>query len=137
MQFFYTMVLFIAIVILILTLTLIGVSMYNQINAVVYPQYLSDCPDYWIKNEDGTCSVVVGNDSVNALSVKYDYTRDRKLGNIKVTEPCNLQKKYNPHQLTYKFDFRNNGWCDNRKWAMTNDIFWDGMTNVRGPNVKC
>ena len=79
MQFFYTMVLFIAIVILILTLTLIGVSMYNQINAVVYPQYLSDCPDYWIKNEDGTCSVVVGNDSVNALSVKYDYTRDRKL----------------------------------------------------------
>ena len=131
---FYNTVLFISITILILLFAFIGMTMYYQPNITnVYPQYLSVCPDYWVKNEDGTCSTTLG--SVNAISATYDYKTDRRIGNIVVTPPCNLQQQYNPTKLTYKFDFRNNTWCSNRKWAQTNGVFWDGVSNIKRTNM--
>ena len=134
MQFFYNIVIFIGIGILIFTLAFIGASMYYQKDGVVFPQYISDCPDYWTNNSDGTCSVVVGNKSVNAPNISEG---QRKLGNITVIPPSDLDKEYNPQQLTYIYDFNNSSWCDKRKWAMTNDIFWDGITNIRNTHVVC
>jgi len=127
---FYNTVLFVAITILILLLGFIGMTMYYQpYKANVYPQYLSECPDYWTKNEDGTCSTTIG--SVNSVSASYDYKTDSSLRHIKVTPPCDLQKKYYLNKLTYVYDFRKNTWCDNRRWAQTNDIVWDGVSNVK------
>lgn len=137
MNFFYKIVLYIGIGVLIFTLAFIGVSMYYQNTGVVFPQYISDCPDYWVKRSSGICSVVVGNGSVNALKVGYDPKLDSKVENIKVFVPSDLDKEYNPQRLTYTFDFRNSTWCNNRKWAMTNDIFWDGVTNVRSNHAIC
>jgi hypothetical protein len=109
-------------------------TMYYRPNIVnVHPQYLSGCPDYWTKNDDGTCSMTIG--SVNTLPATYDYTTDRKIGNIKVTRPCELKKEYYKDRLTYVYDFRKNSWCDNRKWAQTNGIFWDGVSNVKRTNI--
>lgn len=139
MQLFYKLVLYISIIILILTLGLIVLNHNSKPD--VFPQYVSKCPDYWIQNENGTCSVIVGGSgntaSVNSLSTNYQYQKDRKLGNIKVTPPCELNKNYSPNKLTYTFDFNGNSWCGNRKWAQTNDIFWEGVTNVRLPNLSC
>jgi|APCry1669189534_1035231.scaffolds.fasta_scaffold39755_2 hypothetical protein len=127
---FYNIVLFVSIPILILLLAFIGMTMYYQpYHSNVHPQYLSECPDYWVKNDDGTCSVTIG--SINAVKAKYDYKTDRTIRNIKVTPPSDLERQYYPDRLTYVYDFRQNGWCDNRKWAQTNDIVWDGVSNVK------
>lgn len=137
MQFFHKIVLFIGIGVLLFTLAFIGISMYYQNTKGVFPQYISDCPDYWIKEPNGMCSVVVGNGSVNAPKFSYNYTKDRKLGNIEVIPPSDLDKEYNPQSLKYTYNFKNSSWCNNRKWAMTNDIFWDGVTNVRSNHAIC
>jgi hypothetical protein len=139
MQLFYKLVIYVAIAILILTLGFI--ALYHSSETSAFPQYLSKCPDYWIQNENGTCSVVVGgsgsNSSINSLKAKYNYLTDKHLRNIKVTPPSELDKHYNQDNQTFTFDFNRNTWCDNRKWCQTNDIFWDGVTNVRIPNLSC
>ena len=127
---FYKLILFISIIILILLLAFIGITMYYFPNTSnVYPQYISDCPDYWVKNEDGTCSTTIG--SVNAISSSYNESKDKQKHNIIVIPPCDLEKKINPNYLTYKFDFSKNTQCQNKRWAQTNGIFWDGVSNIK------
>ena len=45
---FNSIVMIVAIVMLIVSLTMIGIALKNQKNNVTFPPVISDCPDYYI-----------------------------------------------------------------------------------------
>jgi hypothetical protein len=49
---FYTIVIITAIVLLILTLTMIGLIVSNANSSATFPASYSSCPDYWIYDEN-------------------------------------------------------------------------------------
>lgn len=52
---FQKIVMIVAIVVLILTLTMIGIALRNQQKNVIFPPVLADCPDYWEGTVDNKC----------------------------------------------------------------------------------
>jgi HJR/Mrr/RecB family endonuclease len=122
MDMFYIVVSSIAIIILILILTVIGLMMKNQNHMDVYPPFQSPCPDYWAVNQDGTCS----QSSINRLPATYNKTvavYNNALNKIVVTGDI----------ASYRFDFSGNSLCDNKKWANTYKLEWDGVSNSIAP----
>lgn len=74
---------------------------------VVFPPVVSRCPDYWDHDRSG-----VGGDGVckNTFGMKKD--------NVKI-----------PDQDFSKYDNGSSGKCSKKKWALTNRVMWDGVTN--------
>lgn len=52
---FQKIVMMAAIVVLIVTLTMIGIAMNKQKKNAIYPPVLAECPDYWQNTVDGEC----------------------------------------------------------------------------------
>ena len=46
----------VAFIVLIMTLTVVGVAMYSSRYTAEYPPTIGNCPDYWDIDEDGTCT---------------------------------------------------------------------------------
>ena len=118
---FYTTVLVIAVIILILTLGFLGWVMSKQKATDNFPKLQTSCPDYWgVTTEDGKAyctqpaegQVNYGNTAAASTStIGYDSTKNR-------------------------FDFSNAGWsaegnaiCAKKKWANKYGINWDTVTN--------
>ena len=128
MDSFYIIVACVAIVLLILLLTVIGLMMSNQNRIDVYPPNKSICPDYWKVNSDGKCIANIQGSvpGTNGLPSSYNGNlgiarRDKSLKNIKIElDGSGL--------LIY--DFSGNTVCDNKKWANNNNIEWDGYSNA-------
>jgi len=58
MEQFYVIVITIAIVLLILALTYIGVFLIgDDTTQVTFPPHSNQCPDYWEVNGDGSCEI--------------------------------------------------------------------------------
>ena len=117
---FYTTVLVIAIVVLILTLGFLGWVMSKQKATDNFPKLQTSCPDYWgVITENGKAyckqpvegQVNYGNSAATS-AIGYDSTNQR-------------------------FDFSNAGWsaeggnaiCAKKKWANKYGINWDTVTN--------
>ena len=117
---FYTMVVAIAAIILILVLAFLGWTMSKQRDTDNFPKLQTACPDYWgILNEDGKiyCKQPT-QDQVNSGDV--DKANSDALG-----------------FADNKFDFTNAGWssggnavCAKKKWANKHGINWDTVTNA-------
>ena len=127
MDSFYIIVACVAIVLLILLLTVIGLMMKNQNRIDVYPPNQSQCPDYWLVNNDGKCVANIQNSNnnvINALPLNYNPTNSLEralLKNIKVTGSVNS---------SLQFDFSGNTICENKAWANGRSIQWDGISNA-------
>jgi hypothetical protein len=122
MDSFYLIVACIAIILLILLLTVIGIMMSNQNKLDAYPPYHSQCPDYWGVNSNGTCSTMPDSSGLNTLPNGYnqdDAKEKARLKKIKVTASGS----------TLLFDFSGNKLCDNKEWANSRNIEWDGVSN--------
>ncbi len=52
---FYTIVIILAIIVLILLLTYIGIAMSSLKQSQVFPERANACPDYWEQTSDGKC----------------------------------------------------------------------------------
>lgn len=116
---FYTTVLAIAVIVLILVLAFLGWTMTKQKTTDNFPKLQTSCPDYWgVTTEDGKAyctqpaegQVNFGNSSAIS-AIGYDSTKNR-------------------------FDFSNAGWsaegnaiCAKKKWANKHGINWDTITN--------
>jgi hypothetical protein len=115
MQTFQKIVLFVAIVILIISLIIIGIAL-NYSKSSQWPPIMSDCPDYWLLDGSGN----------NATCT-----------NIKNLGTCQPQSddKY------LKMNFNNapfngsNGLCAKYTWANKCKVSWDGITY--GVNNPC
>jgi len=97
---FQKIVVIIAIIILVASLTFIGYALYNSQHNQEFPPVKAACPDYW-KSIDGKC------------------LNSKDLGQCGL-EPMDFN---NPH---YQGD---QGDCNKSKWAKDCNVSWDGITN--------
>ena len=122
---FYTLVLTIAIVVLILVLSFFGWIMSKQKQTDNSPKLQTSCPDHW----------TVVNDAGKT------YCQQPSVGNVNYGDSsANLMadnKTQVPGFANNQFDFTNSGWssggnsvCSKKKWADSHGIHWDTVTNA-------
>ena len=153
MDKFETVVMGIALALLILTLTVMGVSMAKHTGTRPEP---AACPDFWYSsyyepcsmspngccpdgvtaaNEDGSCnaspcSLTPGGCCPDGVTAMTDST----------TCPAAASKCYNVNRLgdnvldsadfTTDMYIGSQGLCNKQKWAKTNGLNWDGISNA-------
>ena len=127
MDIFYTSVLSVAVIVLILILTYVGIMLsYSNSQSTTFPPVSNVCPDYWLNSTDGSGCVVPSSGSKNA-GLLFD-------GNGSPTAGLLATTGYNSSKKT--IDFSNPKWgeggsllCSQKKWADKNEIVWDGVSN--------
>jgi len=149
MDSFYTIVLSIAVVILILILTYIGVIMSYNNGAGTFPPQYSMCPDYWNVSSVDSNSCLIPTDvthkNIGPISKKSDgkllsslYDSAGKLLLNKSNTPgiyCD-GTSCSGNKLN-AINFGDAGWtksgispvCAKRTWANNFGIVWDGISN--------
>ena len=102
---FQRLVMSVASTLLIITLIVIGIFMYNSKYSKDYPPVVADCPDYWLDLGDvgGANCNNVKNLGSESCSNTMDFTTDTWTGD--------------------------DGLCYKSKWAKACDLTWDGVTN--------
>jgi hypothetical protein len=124
MDIFYVIVLTIAVILLILLLTYIGLQMKVSVKSKIYPPTQATCPDYWTINSDGTCQPpTTGNRNTitDKRSSPYaNHTPGYKTttGSIDFTDAG-----------YYVYGGAKNSICGQKNWANTYGVVWDGVTN--------
>jgi hypothetical protein len=122
MEAFYLIVLSIALLILILILTYIGVKMSSkEIITTPFPPVMSTCPDYW--RVDGSYCVVPINGSKNTGDI-YDAN-----GTVSLSSTPGVNGN--------TVNFGDQGWvangvnpvCSQKTWSNLHGIQWDGVSN--------
>ena len=116
MNSFYTLVLSVALICLILILSYFGIMMsYEKQSVLAYPPVSNTCPDYWAFNNTSGC-VLPGTGESNWVAISMV---DKLTG-------------YTADSSNSYIDFRHKNWtnpCDKKKWANQNGISWDGISN--------
>ncbi len=134
MESFYLIVLGIAIVMLILVLTGIGLLMRTQIASTVYPPMANTCPDGWLV--DGShCNIPTTGSNMGFINPTSPYdTAAIKTSLLAATKkdgpyPSSFSTAYfNPTDAAWSSN-KLSAVCQQKKWANTNNIVWDGVSN--------
>jgi len=130
METFYIIVITVAIICLILTLTVIGIILSSQKTDVVFPPTKNTCPDYWTaeKNTEGTTENKCTPSSLN-------------VGTYANVDDVVKKLKDSGYGDGTSVDFGDPAWATNynttsecalKSWANKNDISWDGISNYNG-----
>jgi hypothetical protein len=113
---FYTIVLSIAVVVLILVLAFLGWTMSKQKDTDNFPKLKTTCPDFWQVTQNGKC--------------KQPSSEQVNFGSSTASNGA-------PGFKDGEFDFANAGWsaggnavCAKKKWANSHGINWDTVTNA-------
>jgi hypothetical protein len=128
MDFFYISVIFVAIVLLIIVLTFIGIQMKSNTGTnQAFPPSMSDCPDYWQMDMYGNC--MIPSRGAKNSGTLYDSTNNLKADS---SNTAGFGKRGSDKYI----NFNASGWvgnssaiCTKRQWTSNNGIFWDGVTN--------
>ena len=99
---FQQIIIFIASILLILILTFIGYSLYNNQFNNEFPPVLGECPDFWV-------------------------AKDKRCYNPKNLGNCTGPMDFNTSQFQ-----GNNGNCEKANWATSCNVSWTGITNNPG-----
>lgn len=153
--YFYTIV--IALIILIIMLTMIGIILSYGNETKVFPPVQNDCPDYWVQANDS--DMIKGNTRVGDSSTASDYckfpnmngtNKGNAAGNLYITSNWTEISNSiggNLYAGTYYIQMKGNDvkWgnlypgltvrCAKQKWALDRGIVWDGVTNYNGCTV--
>ena len=114
MEGFQKIILYSAIIILIVSLVIIGVSLSYSKNKV-WPPMVPNCPDYWTVDGSGNNTTCV---NIKDLGTCSSNTGDK-----------HLTMNFNSPQFT-----GSNGPCNKRTWANSCGVSWDGITyGVKNP----
>ena len=100
---FQKIILIIATILLIITLVVFGVALYNKKYDEKYPPVQSDCPDFWEAKKTSSGDRVCDN--------------VKKIGNVNFNSSAFMGSK---------------GKCNKQKWARSCNVTWDGITNAHG-----
>ena len=134
MEWFYFVVIAVAVILLIIMLTYIGTRMVSNQKtgntSSVFPPVKNNCPDLWKSNMIGntvTCKIPASTGS----NVGDLYTNDKgdevnfNIGTVLGTGPDKA--------VAFSIDNANtmgmSGDCAKKKWANTHGILWDGISN--------
>ena len=133
MDSFQITVLAIAVIILILIFTAIGILTKNSLSYKAYPPKTTTCPDFWSVDADGNCVIPPTSATLNAGSVYSGTT-------INLTnEKTDTSKIYTPGYISNgnKINYNDEAWgsmnkssiCAKRDWTNKLNIAWDGVSN--------
>ena len=142
MEQFYVIVITIAIVLLILALTYIGVFLIgDDTTQVTFPPHSNQCPDYWEVNGDGSC-VIPGTNDVNfgnaGTADGFEEKTQSKDGNgvlmvdgngNPILERDTAYTGIQPDLTNTNIPFENRTICEKKQWANRFEVVWDGVTN--------
>jgi hypothetical protein len=137
MDNFQMIVLAIAVLILIVILTFIGITLATSKKSVVFPPVSNTCPDYWQVSSDGKSCTVPSSSTVT------------NTGSIFNKDGGKLQDSFTTTKLTARYpfgtpgysdgiiSFSDAGWtsngksaiCQQKSWANNYGIQWDGVSN--------
>ena len=119
MNYFYVVVIGIAVFFLILMLIAVGVSLQKQDKNDAFPSLQSVCPDGWAGSSNGLgCKM----NSLNQGTIDvYNENIDLRMGR-------NATNVWLKNEDVWEF-LPKATVCDKRKWAISNSISWDGISN--------
>ena len=123
MASFYLIVLSIAVIILIIILTSIGMTIKNAtVNANIFPPVAAICPDYWQIDPSGNQCIIPTNGindggGASAFSSKDTYGLSKSNDKINFADPKWINNS-STNQL-----------CAQRSWALAHNIIWGGVSN--------
>jgi len=124
------MVIAIAIVLLIIMLTYVGMRMVSGDKSgnsdAIFPPTSNSCPDRWETSDKG-CTIPAS--SGNNVGILY--------GNSTTLSGLDTTNTPGYSSTDKKIDFNNDGWdslgstgiCAKRKWVNGRGIIWDGVSN--------
>lgn len=123
MDSFYVIVLTVALFLLIVILTYIGIQMTNRSsNVSVYPPSAQPCPDYWLQSLDPTkpgCIIPPVGQTNTSGTLGKDNTPGFNNNVVNFSDP-----KWSNNGATST--------CYQKDWANKNSIQWDGISNFNG-----
>lgn len=105
MERFHIITLLVATVTLIILLTISGILLHNDKRSQKFPPTHAKCPDGW------THTAVAGEEPGTCTS-----------DNDNIGTLANDNKSYNLSKDP----------CENKQWADTYDVYWDGLTTYNG-----
>ena len=104
MEMFYKIALLFALIFLIICLIFIGILMQYQNVGKKFPLHPTVCPDRWTTPDNGvTCKVDING---------YNKGKGSGVSSLTTSTIPNI--------------------CDKKKWATTNGVRWDGVSNYNG-----
>jgi hypothetical protein len=115
MEPFYFIVLGVTTIILIILLTIIGITMSKPNNQEVYPPSKLACPDYWASSDSG-CT--------------WTANKNSPTGTVQTSDTYG----FSSGSTTINFGHAswNSDICQYKKWANRYGVTWDGITNYNG-----
>jgi len=128
MDYFRLIVLSVAIIVLVLILTVIGLILAKQNSNKIYPPEYTDCPDYWVFNTDNSMCKVPSYGLTTSLNVGGIYDNTGKL----LLNNSNTSGFKRDASNNVYIDFKDSSWggvCSMKKWSNNNGIVWDGVSN--------
>lgn len=124
MDSFYTIILIVAAITLIIFLTVFGLLIQKTPTNAIYPPSSLTCPDYWSLTSDSDGTEIckphpslntgkdISTDNTPGLQVSGENT-----GSINFTD------------ASWSSKFMSNTKCAHHKWSLLHDITWDGVSN--------
>lgn len=119
MDSFYSMVLVIAFILLLLALIAIGIMLQKQGDKVAFPSQKSPCPDGWGVKEDGHCEAPSTNSHPNYPTIAAS-------SNLTDTMSSDWTNKSGTSDWKPK---DSSTICDLRDWTIAHSVQWDGVSN--------
>ena len=116
MDGFQKLVLYSAIVILIIVLVVIGVTLSNSSNNVVWPPMVPQCPDFWVIDGSGSNTTCINTKDLGVCPPSYG-------------------KRHQVMNFNDSAFTGSTGTCNKYNWANTCKVTWDGITY--GVNNPC
>ena len=123
---YYTIVLIIAIILLVIALTVVGITIRSGSNKKQFPTFQNTCPDFWTSsttNDIITCSPPPS--GINTPSPEKFVGNNAPISHEGVT--IDADKK-----VITSINLDKTKWmsiCDQSKWSAMNGIMWDGVSN--------
>ena len=142
MEIFYIVTISVAVILLIIILTYLGLKMASDSIAVgVYPPNKMRCPDNWknVKEEDtGTYTCAIPDSGELNTGMLYGGEGGSILPESVTAAPGYIAED-TANDLPARFDFSDEGWsgfkagltadCSKRAWSVEHNVLWDGVTN--------
>ena len=133
---FYTIVLIVAVIFLILLLTFIGIS-FKKTKKINFPPSKNTCPDYWTADYTDPQKPIC---KISPLNIGKIKTQNGQLMMTNNRNDRNKNRVYTPgyNSATNSVDFSDPSWpslfsssrqCSLKKWANLYEISWDGVSN--------
>ena len=120
MDKFYTITIIVAFVILVIALIGLGILLQNDEASTAFPPKHNKCPDNWTVSGE-YCNWDVSKYFIGDLS-----TSDTTTGKFNSVSNDYVTLSGANDGIIFKNHVLN---CDKKKWATSNRIIWDGITN--------